>query len=1794
MRGLLLLLLFLALIHLAIFTRDSLISGFVILGRGKEFSHERSYVEGEVIVKFKEVTDPKAFVKIAGISSKLAEKMEELRLRNTYLLKLKQGISVESAIEELKKSDVVEHVQPNYVYKLLNVEPNDPYFAEQWYLTKINATTAWEIERGNESVVIAVIDTGIDLNHVDINHSNLTTNLWNNVDELLNGQDDDGNGYIDDIFGWNFVDNNSDVSDTHGHGTHVAGIIAAVTNNSIGIAGICWNCKLMILKAFDSNGNGTTVAIANAIYYAANNGAKIISMSFGGNGSDEILQEALNYASSNGILLVAAAGNDGSETKNYPAAYDNVIAVAATNESDERASFSQFGAWIDLAAPGTNILSTWPNDMLAYANGTSMSTPIVSGIAALLLSKNPNLTPLQLYTALKSSVTRVKSERYIGTGVVNAWLALSRESDAIALLNHSLRGGVVTGIVNLTGIANASSLVNYSLCWGNGTYPENFTCFYTGTSNVTSDSLGLWDTRDIIEANVTLRLIVRDSFGESFDEALVEVRNAKITWPTDGAFITDKQIQINATFAKHKFANYTLYYCNETNCTLLDQSSEIPSDATLATWNVSGLYGNYTIHLEVNYEDGIVAIDNITLTLDPALVKGFPLDLENASSALSYDLDNDRRWEIVSLSSENGTILKVLEGTTTKASIQIQGEVNCITFAELTGDGDIEILVPVLGENSSLITLSHNLSLLRNVSVESSSLSCIAASDIDVNNELEFIVLDFYNNATYAFFKNENRSANLANLSFERNTSAAIGNLTPDEGNEIVVAVRNESGSGIAVLNSTLGLNYLHFDYRDSGVILETYQPLLVERFGDGRYSIVYFLLNETINESTYEVLNRALSFRVLDYNGSDLVISSSIVFEGARLLASPAAFYSNSSYRVVSLQAWRNFSSQEQSEIIRLVLLDLNGSVVESRDLLSCSACLSAEPIVIGKESEMKLIIAYGSDSSSKLEVYDTNNLTQLFSREVPGSPRWCGVADLNGSGEASVLLLTNDKLYAWEIPSALSKKELLWLNGGFVNRDFTLHNWSRLPSFEGFDGTTTRFEFLTDLTNVANATLERKGYGRIVFNGTLDFTSLDLDRDVNISKNFIGINTSSLPQLNTSAMLMLTDLNFYYPIIQVVDESNLSKVSDCDFCERLSYFDGTLWFRVEHFSYFTTREANARLEIWDDSNHATTSVNRTMKFYANFTNFTSGIVITNASCTLIENSTGDWREFNMSFNESSELYELSLIFGEKLEATFIVRCNASQLGYDVLELQDGFVVNNTPPTRPELIKPLNYANLSSTNVTFEFSSSDPDGDNITYSIYVNSSKLAETNETSYTSLLLDGTYTWFVVASDGFAETMSESYTFTIDSTPPKVVNFSLTPRLVINGSNITIFVKASDEHLDKILLDVASNEANYSYFLTNGEPHDFTVPLPGDYKVTIYLNDTFGNEASINDSFKARLPAEVNFSILSPVEGVVLDLVLVHEEEIVESHSFNESLSLIIPSEIYNITGRAFDSTLTFLVESVNLSSDESVAIGLDKLTNYEEFTLVYVIDVRANFSVLTLNLSYAEISVTNEDLLKLYKCDDWDLSSRACMSGWSEITATKNEAIDRFTIVTHSLSAFGIREETPVESTTTTTSPTEGGTIEPLANETTSTTTIIPEQVEQTTTLTTIEGETTITTTLSITTTTIVQRVEARGEEIQLLVYLLVISVVASVGTFVLYRMLKAQREEERLLRKLELRKDIDRIEEAVVKLKMRGIRTGEIERELELARRALESDDLDSAEIHLERALLLLQKYVRTR
>lgn len=296
--------------------------------------------------------------------------------------------------------DFVEYIEPNLKYRL-TFTPNDQQWDLQWGLQKIQADWAWNKTIGNLSVTVSVLDTGIDWNHPDL-----------------------AENYVP--LGYDWVNNDNDTIDDNGHGTHCAGIIAAEVNNGIGVAGLA-QVKLMVEKCFNSTGSGNEDDCANAIIHAVDQGAKILSLSWGDYEDSSLIRDAIEYAYNQGVLIVAAAGNDHISEKVYPAAYDEVIAVTATTQSDRPAVFSNFGDWVELAAPGVSIYSTYPDDSYTFLYGTSMACPHVAGVAALVWSRFPNMTRDEVRFQLRKTVDDlgvVGFDDYYGYGRINARKAL--------------------------------------------------------------------------------------------------------------------------------------------------------------------------------------------------------------------------------------------------------------------------------------------------------------------------------------------------------------------------------------------------------------------------------------------------------------------------------------------------------------------------------------------------------------------------------------------------------------------------------------------------------------------------------------------------------------------------------------------------------------------------------------------------------------------------------------------------------------------------------------------------------------------------------------------------------------------------------------------------------------------------------------------------------------------------------------------------------------------------------------------------------------------------------------------------------------------------------------------------------------------------------------------------------------------------------------------------------------------------------------------------------------------------
>ncbi|MBI2830572.1 MAG: peptidase S8 [Chloroflexi bacterium] len=322
---------------------------------------------------------------------------------DVQVVRIRSGAKPEDEAREHGKEANVLFAEPDYVVSVV-LTPNDRYFGSQWGMTKIQGPEAWDITQGSSSVKIAIVDTGIDQDHEDLAAKIVAKK--------------------------NFTRSKT-TDDKYGHGTHVAGIAAAITNNSKGVAGIGYNSSLMNVKVLGDSGSGYQSWVASGITWAADNGAGIINLSLGGGPYSSTMETAVNYAWSKGAVIVAAAGNDGISSPSYPAYYTNVIAVAATDSNDTKASWSNYGSWVDIAAPGVSIFSTLPNhtNRIGIKNygslsGTSMASPFVAGVAALVRAANPTWTNTEVRAKLEVA-TDPTTGFDTTVGRVNAFKAVS-------------------------------------------------------------------------------------------------------------------------------------------------------------------------------------------------------------------------------------------------------------------------------------------------------------------------------------------------------------------------------------------------------------------------------------------------------------------------------------------------------------------------------------------------------------------------------------------------------------------------------------------------------------------------------------------------------------------------------------------------------------------------------------------------------------------------------------------------------------------------------------------------------------------------------------------------------------------------------------------------------------------------------------------------------------------------------------------------------------------------------------------------------------------------------------------------------------------------------------------------------------------------------------------------------------------------------------------------------------------------------------------------------------------------
>ena len=685
--------------------------------------------------------------------------------RDVYRLKVDAGTDIEAMARDYRDLPQVEYAEPDYRLELfLNKPPepepvfgpNDPLYPKQWhldggagkshyhvvrvpgdfndFLTTVGSTAdmEWQDRYDNPTdatiSVVAIIDTGVDTDHPD-----LSWRIWTNPLEIAgNGIDDDHNGYVDDTKGWDFsgsdeyvfpITQDNDPSDYFGHGTHCAGIVGARTNNHLGVAGVVNNVRIMPLKMFPG---GLTSIAAEAIVYAADNGADVINMSWGSSFNSATLQSALDYASSRGVVLVAAMGNSGAYNEYYPASSEGVISVGATTCNDDVTAFSTYSDYINVCAPGEDILSLRAEgtDMYAednepnvhiiqtdyyVADGTSFAAPCVAGIAAYMRSASPGLIPDSIKTIIENTAVDLWDpygdgslyfgwDMYSGHGRVSAYAATAAVPTLKAMLTAPNNFSAVSGQVTVTGTANGAGFAGFTLEYGLGDNPDTWYTISSSATAVNNGTLGTWDVT-ALEGPAILRLTVGTSqiaYKHVFiaNDPVAEITSPEATsdvsgyvWVQGSAMCTDFSY-ISVDFSDTRSGAW-VPIATVTRMVWQDQ---------ITTWNASELAdGPYDLRVSVYSSQGLEEADTVRVNVLQHTDWSVDLEAMAAWSPNYGDFDDDGQNEIV-IATRTGIRFFETDGTpaTGMPAIPTDSFLASVAVGNLDGDG-IDDLVAISG-----------------------------------------------------------------------------------------------------------------------------------------------------------------------------------------------------------------------------------------------------------------------------------------------------------------------------------------------------------------------------------------------------------------------------------------------------------------------------------------------------------------------------------------------------------------------------------------------------------------------------------------------------------------------------------------------------------------------------------------------------------------------------------------------------------------------------------------------------------------------------------------------------------------------------------------------------------------------------------------------------------------------------------------------------------------------------------------------------------------------------------------
>jgi len=591
----------------------------VLICKGSAWAESKKlFVEDELLIQFRiDTPNDKADEALNAHGAKVADEIQQLRIKR---IKVPANV-LDTVREALSHNPHVEFVENNLLAEA-SVIPNDSYYASQWHHPKIKSPYGWDLNTGSNTIAIAIIDSG-----VDPAHSDLASKL---------------------VPGYNFVSNNTDTHDVLGHGTSVAGSSAAISNNYTGIAGVAWQNPIMPLMVIGADNLASYYDISEAIIYAADRGVRVMNISLAGPGISSTLQNAADYAWNKGALIFAGAGNSSTSTPYYPAACNHVIGVSATDSNDNKASFSNYGDWVDIAAPGVSIYTTANGGGYRSASGTSFSSPIAAGLGALIMSVNPDLTNAEVEELIKQNADDLGAlgfDPYFGFGRINVERTVVAASSIViddadttppsAYITSPANNVAVSGIITVSvsvmdnvGVSKVELYINGALFASDSSSPFSFT----------------WDTTKLTDGSYSLKVLAYDSAGNVGQSASVTVTvsnadttapTASITSPANSATVSGI-ITVSASASDNVGVSKVELYINGT---LFASDSSSPFTFT---WDTTK-YANSTYTLKAIAYDGsgnvgqsatvTVTVLNQQDTIAPQVVITAPADGSSVSAS---------------------------------------------------------------------------------------------------------------------------------------------------------------------------------------------------------------------------------------------------------------------------------------------------------------------------------------------------------------------------------------------------------------------------------------------------------------------------------------------------------------------------------------------------------------------------------------------------------------------------------------------------------------------------------------------------------------------------------------------------------------------------------------------------------------------------------------------------------------------------------------------------------------------------------------------------------------------------------------------------------------------------------------------------------------------------------------------------------------------------------------------------------------------------------------------------------